>query len=217
MKDDDREIRRKVQELFTLERPSGGKWSRYDSTDWYGIMHGMNDLFNKTSQALQKGCIHKAAGMPLQWLSSFAENFTEEAFEYDDEGVEFADDCETAGEIIIKAEIFIAEGDFQALHDYLCDKNISFFIQLNMFQEYAGKLPMDLQPDVAALYGEAIREYAKLACNRDTYVQVRRHIERLLNLQGSAQLVKGNVAELKDEHHRQYSFMKELDKIMVGN
>lgn len=103
MADYDFEIRQEVEDLFTLERPSGGRYSLYNDTDWYGIMHGVNDLFDKAHRALEKGLIHKAAGMALQWLSSFADNFTEGAFSYDDEGIAFGDACEEAGDIIDKA------------------------------------------------------------------------------------------------------------------
>ena len=103
MADYDFEIRQEVEDLFTLERPSGGRYSLYNDTDWYGIMHGVNDLFDKALRALEKGLIHKAAGMALQWLSSFADNFTEGAFSYDDEGIAFGDACEEAGDIIDKA------------------------------------------------------------------------------------------------------------------
>ena len=103
MADYDFEIRQEVEDLFTLERPSGGRYSLYNDTDWYGIMHGVNDLFDKAHRALEKGLIHKAAGMALQRLSSFADNFTEGAFSYDDEGIAFGDACEEAGDIIDKA------------------------------------------------------------------------------------------------------------------
>lgn len=103
MADYDFEIRQEVEDLFTLERPSGGRYSLYNDTDWYGIMHGVNYLFDKAHRALEKGLIHKAAGMALQWLSSFADNFTEGAFSYDDEGIAFGDACEEAGDIIDKA------------------------------------------------------------------------------------------------------------------
>lgn len=123
MADDDSEIRQEVEDLFNLERPSGGRYSRYDDTDWYGIMHNVNDLFDKAHRALEKGLIHKAAGMALQWLSSFADNFTEGAFSYDDEGIAFGDACEEADDIIDKAVNHPnADDDFKAdVADELAD------------------------------------------------------------------------------------------------
>lgn len=426
MADDDFDIRQEVEDLFTLERPSGGRYDRYDDTDWYGIMHGVNDLFDKARHALDKGLIRKAAGMALQWLSSFADNFTEGAFSYDDEGIAFGDACEEAGEIIDKAvnhpnaddefkedvadklsdiadrgdamrdycfydidslsermnamtetperalatvekmlskggykspveqliiqkynllmslgrkdealkfikeniskekvcdfivdkyvkakdydkavellelaikksedydgwqwmrkeieifekqkresdviktyrrlfischgdidcyhelkkripasewksylaqlmsetpflepwssnddkaEILIAEGDFQALHNYLLSMKSGSYSQLEVLAAYADKLPEDLQPDIANFYGDVIRKEATNANKKDDYSRIRWNIEQLQELHNTENLVNDIVSEFRNLYHRRPSFMRELDKIKTN-
>lgn len=94
------ESRSEVDELFSQTRPMGGRYDRYEDTDWYAIMHGYDDLFDKARQALELGNLRRAVAYPLQWLTDFSDEFTEAAFAYDDEGIEFGDACEEALAII---------------------------------------------------------------------------------------------------------------------
>ena len=71
--DDDTGVRREVAGLFFLECPI----RRYDDdTDWYGIMGGINDLFDRAYEALGKGQIRKASGVALAWLDGLAGSFS---------------------------------------------------------------------------------------------------------------------------------------------
>lgn len=86
--------------LFFLECPS----RRYDDdTDWYGIMGGINDLFDRAYEALGKGQIRKASGVALAWLDGLAGSFSASARSYDSELISYTIACETAADIIERA------------------------------------------------------------------------------------------------------------------
>lgn len=108
------DAREEVDNSFSQTRPMGGRYDRYDDTDWYAIMEDCNELFQKAKQALGMGNLRRAVAYPLQWLNDFSEEFTEAAFGYDDEGVKFGWACEEAMEIIEKVMIHPqADADFK--------------------------------------------------------------------------------------------------------
>lgn len=98
--DDDTGVRREVAGLFFLECPI----RRYDDDiDWYGIMGGINDLFDRAYEALGKGQIRKASGVALAWLDGLAGSFSASARSYDSELISYTIACETAADIIERA------------------------------------------------------------------------------------------------------------------
>ena len=100
--DDDTGVRREVAGLFFLECPI----RRYDDdTDWYGIMGGINDLFDRAYEALGKGQIRKASGVALAWLDGLAGSFEE--YEYDENGEQAL--MEQKANYEVKA-LFVQEG-----------------------------------------------------------------------------------------------------------
>lgn len=108
------EAREEVDRSFSQVRPMGGRYNRYDDTDWYAIMEDSNELFPKAKQALEIGNLRRAVAYPLQWLNNFSEEFTEAAFDYDDEGVELGGACEEVMEIIEKVMLHPqADADFK--------------------------------------------------------------------------------------------------------
>lgn len=108
------EAREEVDHSFGQMRPMGGRYDRYDDTDWYAIMEDSKELFQKARQALDMGNLRRAVAYPLQWLNDFSEEFTEAAFGYDDEGVAFGWACKEAIEIIEKVMLHPqADADFK--------------------------------------------------------------------------------------------------------
>lgn len=95
--------REEVDNSFCQMRPAGGRYNRYDDTDWYAIMKDSKGIFEKAEQALAIGNLRRAVAYSLQWLDDFSNEFTEAAFDYDDEGVEFGWVCDKAMDIIKKA------------------------------------------------------------------------------------------------------------------
>lgn len=108
------DAREEVDNSFSQMRPMGGRYDRYDDTDWYAIMEDSDELFQKAKQALEMGNLRRAVAYPLQWLNDFSEEFTEAAFDYDNEGVKFGWACEEAMEIIEKVMLHPqADTDFK--------------------------------------------------------------------------------------------------------
>lgn len=108
------DAREEVDNSFSQMRPMGGRYDRYDDTDWYAIMEDRDELFQKAKQALEMGNLRRAVAYPLQWLNDFSEEFTEAAFGYDDEGAKFGWACEEAMEIIEKVMLHPqADTDFK--------------------------------------------------------------------------------------------------------
>lgn len=99
---DEKEARKRVRDSFGQTFSSGRRYGRYDYTDWSDIMEECSGFFEKAEQALALGNLSCAIAYPLQWLRCFSDDFTEDAFSYDEEGTDFSYACERAMDIIEK-------------------------------------------------------------------------------------------------------------------
>ena len=110
-----------------------------------------------------------------------------------------------------KAEILIAENDFQELFDDMCAIDDGF--KLDFYEHYAPKLPADKQRNLIPYYMGAIRTEATTARKRDHYARVRRHISNLKELSGSDQSVAALLTEFRLLYCRRPAFIDELKQL----
>lgn len=129
------EARNEVDASFARNIPKGGPNNPYYETDWYSIMVDNIKLFKKANQSLKVGNLRHAVAYPLQWLRKFNEEFTEEAFSFDDDGFEFVLACEEALAIIEKV-ILHPQAD-ASLKRGVCDELSKLAEAKNVFEDYS--------------------------------------------------------------------------------
>lgn len=128
------DAREAVDCSFSLTTVSGRRNKYYDSMDWYTIMNDKDILFQDAEHAFEFGNMRRAVAYPLQWLRRFNENFIEDAFDYDDEGIKFEWACDEAMKLIEKV-MYRAETDSQLKED-VCNELLAFSNEPNVFEKY---------------------------------------------------------------------------------
>ena len=128
------EARTAVNRTFAAIGASSGRNKYYDSMDWYNIMNDKDILFQDAEHAFEFGNFRRAVAYPLQWLKRFNEEFTEDAFDYDDEGIQFEWACDEAMKFIEKV-MYNAEADSRLKED-VCKELLAFSDASNVFEKY---------------------------------------------------------------------------------
>ena len=128
------DARKAVDHSFGALCYSGRRNNYYDSMDWYAIMDEKDILFQDAEHAFEFGNLRRAVAYSLQWLKRFNEVFTEDAFDYDDEGVKFEWACDEAMKFIEKV-MYNAEADSQLKKD-VCKELSALSDTSNVFEKY---------------------------------------------------------------------------------
>ena len=110
-----------------------------------------------------------------------------------------------------KAEILIAENDFQGLFDYMCENADSY--KLDLYAKYARRLPNDYQRNLIPYYMDAIRKEAETANKRSHYSNVRCHIVHFKKMNESEESVMTLLDELRNQYRGRSAFIDELKDV----
>lgn len=113
---------------------TGRRGNYYESMGWYTVMNDKDTLFQDAEHSFGFGNLRRAVAYPLQWLRRFNEYFTEDAFDYDDDGLKFEWACDEAMKLIEKV-MYHAEADSQFKED-VCKELCSLSDVWSLFEKY---------------------------------------------------------------------------------
>ena len=111
----------------------------------------------------------------------------------------------------VKAEIFLAENDMDALFQYLMQINYDV---PEHYSRYAKKMSSEQQTVLIPRFVEGIRLEASIAKKRDHYIRVCHYISKLKELHGTTEVANRLVVEFLETYRRKSAFKAELKKLI---